>query len=188
MPRAARSCAALAALLTLLAASPARGGFVVYSFTSDSSDRGGSLSGSFRVDEADLLDGVLSTADVRDYAFTFTDPSGGTTQYALSGVFPDIDVDPTTGVPTGVGGFVLGDQVGDSGVAEAALTPQALTPGSSLWVANTRPMDESDGGFGHWQIGPAAAAPAPGGAALGLAGAGCLAAVRLLRPLRRGRD
>src|SRR5262249_52914545 len=116
MPRAARSCAALAALLTLLAASPARGGFVVYSFTSDSSDRGGSLSGSFRVDEADLLDGVLSTADVRDYAFTFTDPSGGTTQYALSGVVPDIDVDPSTGVPTGLGGFVLGDQVGDSGV------------------------------------------------------------------------
>ena len=172
----------VACLALLAAASPARAGFVTYAFTSDLSDGGGSLAGSFRVDTADLLDGILSTGDVRDYQFTFTDPSGGTTAYALGDVLPDLPVDPATGIPlAGFDGFVLGDEVG-SGAAQAFLTSEALTPGGSFWVAVGG--GEADAGFGHWEIGPEAVSPvpAPAGLVLGLVGAGCLA----VRGGRRG--
>ena len=107
----------LLACLALVAAAPdARAGFITYTFASDTSDRGGSLAGGFRVDEADLLDGILSTDDVQDYLFTFTDPTGATAHYALSAILPDLPVDPATGIPLppplGFDGFVLGDQVG----------------------------------------------------------------------------
>jgi hypothetical protein len=187
MPLSVRQPAALAGVLALLAtAAPARAGFITYAFTSDSSDRGGSLVGGFRVDQADLLDGVLSTSDVRDYGFNFTDSSGGATPYVLSGVFPDLDVDPASGVPTGIDGSVLGDQVGDAGIVQAFLTSAALTPGASFWVANTQPSGETDAGFGHWEIAPEGVnpVPAPAGAVLGLVGVGCLAVGRLTR--RRG--
>ena len=108
----------VACLALLAAASPARAGFVTYAFTSDLSDGGGSLAGSFRVDTADLLDGILSTGDVRDYQFTFTDSLGGTTHYSLGDVVPDIAVDPTTGIPTGFIGFILGEQI-EGGIAQA---------------------------------------------------------------------
>jgi hypothetical protein len=174
----------LFALLALLAAaSPARAGFITYAFTSDSSDGGGALVGSFRVDQADLLDGVLSTADVQNYQFTFTDPSGGTTLFTLSGVFPDLAVDAATGVPVGSGGSVLGDQIGDDGVAQSFLTSDALTPGASFWTALTRPTDLTDAGFGHWDISPEVVntVPAPAGAVLGLVGVGCVAIGRRFR-------
>jgi hypothetical protein len=175
---------ALAAALVLLAAPAARAGYVTYTFTTDPSDAGGSLAGSFRVDQADLLDGVLSTGDVRDYAFVFTAPSGGTTTYDLFGVFPDIAVDLLTGVPTGFG-FVQGNQAGqvsDPGIANVDLTPLALAPGESAWVAITRPTEETATGVGHWDISAdVSPVPAPAGAVLALVGAGCLAGSRLAR-------
>jgi hypothetical protein len=181
MPLAVCQSVILAILAVLAAASPARAGFITYAFTSDSSDRGGALVGGFRVDAADLLDGVLSTADVRDFGFTFTDPSGAVTAYALGGVFPDLAVDPATGVPVPAAfdGMVLGDQVGGDGVVQVAL---ALTLSVSPWLAITRPADEFDGGLGHWDIGPEAnPAPAPAGAVLGPVGVACLVVARLLR-------
>ena len=72
----------LIALLIVFAATiPARAGFITYTFTSDSSESGGALSGSFRVDQADLLDGLLTRTDVQNYQFTFTDSLAGTTLY-----------------------------------------------------------------------------------------------------------
>jgi hypothetical protein len=182
-----RLCAALAAVLALLTtASPADAGFVTYSFTSDSSVAGGALAGSFRVDEADLLDGLLSTADVKDYAFTFTASSGAVTHYDFVGVFPDVPVSPLTGLPTG-SGDVLGEVISDGSGAQAALTPEALTLNTPHWAASNQATGEIDSGQGHWEIGPAQAAPAPGGAVLGLVGAGCLGLGRLIRRRARGR-
>ncbi len=179
--------AAVAVALALSAAPPVRAGSITYTFTSDTSTSGGSLTGSFRVEEADLLDGILSTADVQDYAFTFTDSSGGTTLYVLSGVFPDLAVAPLTGIPLGSSATVLGDQVGESGAAVVSLSDLALAPAESAWSASRQPTGENDSGLGHWEIVPAAgsAVPEPAGAVLGLVGAGCLAAVRRVR-CRRG--
>jgi hypothetical protein len=183
MTFAVRPRAAFLVVLTLLAAaSPARAGFITYTFTSDSAFPGGSLTGSFRVEQADLADGVLSAGDVKNFSFTFTAPSGGTTQYVFSDVAPDIEVDPLTGVPTGLGGSVLGDQAGGGAGIRADLTSDALTPDASFWLATTQPTGESAVGNGHWEIGPEVnAVPAPAGAVLGLVGAGCLAVGRLLR-------
>jgi hypothetical protein len=186
MPHTVRLVACLA---LLAAASPARAGFITYAFASDSADRGGALTGSFRVDDADLLDGILSTDDVRDYQFTFTDPSGGTTVYTLGGVLPDLNVDPVTGIPlappAGLGGSVLGDAVGGVGAAQAFLTSEALTPGASFWVA-LGATGETDGGVGHWEIAPEVVSPvpAPAGLILGLVGVGCLTIRERVR--RRG--
>jgi hypothetical protein len=182
----------LFACLALAAAAPdARAGFITYAFTSDTSGNGGSLAGSFRVDEADLADGILSTGDIQNYLFTFTDPTGATALYTLNSVLPDLPVDPATGIPLppplGFDGFVLGDQIGGGdGIVQVALTSEALTPDASFWFASNRPNDESeeaDGGFGHWVIAPEDAnpVPAPAGAILGLIGAGCLAFGRRLR-------
>ncbi len=178
--------AAAAAVLALFVAPPARAGFT-YTFTSDPSTFGGSLTGSFRVDEADLLDGLLSTEDVRDYAFTLTDLSGTKTLYAFSGVFPGIAVNPLTGVPLadplGFGATVLGDQIGEAGVVAVSLTDAALAPMGATWVTSVQPTGEVYSGTGHWQIGPdgISPAPVPGGATLALIGAGCLTAARRLR-------
>lgn len=177
--------AVLAAALALLAASPAQAAFVTYTFTTDSSTFGGSLAGSFRVDQADLSDGVLSTADVRDFSFTFTDSLGGTTQYALAEIVPDIAVDPLTGVPVGIPigleGLVSGAQAGEGGLAFAFLTSRSLTPNESFWAALTLPSGATDSGLGHWQIGEANVVPAPGGALLGLVGGGFVALARSVR-------
>ncbi|MBP3956362.1 hypothetical protein J8F10_13840 [Gemmata sp. G18] len=184
MSRTVRMWATGAAVAALLAvASPARAGFITYSFKTDSSDSGGSLTGSFQVDQADLLDGALSTSEVQNYSFTFKDQAGGTTVYALNGVFPDLAVDPLTGIPTGLGSSVLGDQIGESGLVQTFLDSQALSPGASQWFAITRPTDAIGSGTGHWEIGPSTVTPtpAPPGMVLALSGMGCLAVARRFR-------
>jgi hypothetical protein len=181
-----------AGLALLAAASPAQAAFINYTFTSDSSGGGGSLTGSFRVAEADLLDGILSTTDIQNYLFTFTDASGVATHYTLSDVLPDLPVDPATGIPlappAGFDGSVLGDEIGGDGLAQAFLTSEALTPGASLWVAISLPNGESesaDSGLGHWEITAEGVDPVPAPAAVVLAviGVGC---VGIARRLRRG--
>ncbi|AMV27758.1 hypothetical protein VT84_25375 [Gemmata sp. SH-PL17] len=176
---------AAAVVVLLAAASPAQAGFITYSFTTDSSVNGGSVTGSFQVDQADLADGLLSTADIKNYKFTFKDSSGVMTIYALEGVFPDIAVDTLTGIPTGTSGSVLGTQ-GDAGLVQAFLTSDALTPGASGWAAVSQSSDgaTADGGTGHWDIGPSTVTPtpAPAGVVLAVSGIGCLALVRRFRP------
>ena len=179
-----------ACLALLAAASDARAGFLKYTFTTDSAAGGGSLSGSFRVDEAAILDGFLSAGDIRDYLFTFTDGSGGTAQYAFDVLAPDeIAVNPATGVPlpTGFDNFVFGAQLGGIGFVQTTLNSDALAPGSSPWTAVAQFDDGSDPicdiGAGHWQIAQEGLdpVPAPAGLTLGLVGAGCLALGRLRR-------
>ncbi len=176
---------AAAVVVLLAAASPAQAGFITYSFTTDSSVNGGSVTGSFQVDQADLADGLLSTADIKNYKFTFKDSSGVMTIYALEGVFPDIAVDTLTGIPTGTSGSVLGTQ-GDAGLVQAFLTSDALTPGASGWaaVSPSSAGSTADGGTGHWDIGPSTVTPtpAPAGVVLAVSGIGCLALVRRFRP------
>ena len=180
--------AAVAAALALFVAPPVRAGSITYTFTSDTSTFNGSLTGSFRVDAADLLDGFLSTGDVKDYTFTLTDLSGTKTSYAFNGVCPDIAVNPLSGVPltnpSGSVATVLGDQVGESGAAAVSLTDAALAPGGATWFASVQPTGDVDSGTGYWQIGPdgGSPVPVPGGATLALIGAGCLTAARRLRP------
>lgn len=180
----ARLCAVLA-LFAL--ASPAHAGFVAYSFTTDSSFAGGSLSGSFRVDEADIVDGKLTAGEIQNYEFTFIDPSGEPAHYALNDLVPDLLVDPETGIPiaplSGLDCFLLGDQIGDGGLAQVELSANALVPNGSFWVAINLPTGENDAGFGHWTVTPAGTnpVPAPPGAALGIAGASCLVLVRRMR-------
>jgi hypothetical protein len=176
----------IALLIVLAATAPARAGFITYTFTSDSSESGGSLAGSFRVDELDLLDGLLTRTDVQNYQFSFTDSSGGTTLFTLGDVVPELAVDPTTGIPIGPIGFVLGEQVGGDGIAQADLTADALASDTSFWQAISLPTGATDTGRGHWTIAPEGAnpVPAPASVVLGLVGAGCLAIGRRMGRLR----
>jgi hypothetical protein len=175
----------IALLIVLAAAGPARAGFITYAFTSDSSELGGSLSGSFRVDELDLLDSLLTRTEVQNYQFTFTDFLGGATLYTLADLLPEeLAVDSITGIPIGPIGFVQGEQVGGDGLAQADLTADALTPDTSNWLARI-PSGAVDTGRGHWTIEPEGAnpVPAPAGIVLGFAGAVCMAIGRGIRRL-----
>jgi hypothetical protein len=168
----------------LVAASPANAGFIKYSFVTDTSDSASSLSGSFQVDEVDLLDGVLSTADVQNFLFTFSHPMGNTI-YALSDIVPEIEVDSTTGIPVSDLSVILGHPVMGAGGIIVDLKSNALDTEGSTWTADTDSSEVFGAGTGHWIIGPADAnpVPSPAGIVLGLVGIGSLAAHRFRRRL-----